>query len=111
MRQRPGFCSAIIIGMFIFYVNNLNKDCYDIKQFLADNKIPTISCFPVKLWMQRYKLTMGHDSSYVKLDDKDKIWLRSLWPKGVILREWKFSKSNKNGEQDKKINYTYMSLV
>jgi len=82
----------------VFHVDNLYDECSvdTLKEFLANQNIGVLSCFPAKSWMRGSNV--GKVSSFrvcVAAADKDLFTNPSLWPEDVIIRAWLFT-SNKN---------------
>lgn len=88
---------VVIQSKAVFHVDNVDRDSSvdTIKEFLKTKNIEVITCFAVKSWMREHE----HVAAYricVPASDGSIFLDKSLWPKGIMVRNWKF-KSIKNG--------------
>jgi hypothetical protein len=96
----PVKSGVVIRKKFILLVDNLDADCeaQAVMEFLESNKIKALSCYPCKSWLREgERERVKAFRLCVAAEDKDAVCDSSIWPSGVLLREWIF-KHRQNGE-------------
>ena len=88
--MKPG---VEIVRKVVVHLDNLSNDITEdmIQKHLESLGVSIISCFPSKSWMlddEKDLVTAMH--LCVPLESKEKILDSAAWPRGVIVREWKF---------------------
>ena len=88
-----------IVKKLVLHVDNLNSDCTAeiLRDFLTNQHIEVYTCFTAKSWMRDCdKEGVNAFRVCISAECKNAIYDPSIWPEGVIIREWKFT-STKNG--------------
>jgi hypothetical protein len=88
---------------FIFHLDNVKADlpCSDIESFISNNGVNVINCFSAKSWIHFKPDAQESCHAFrvcIKYEDKPKVLDEAFWPNGVMIREWRFKKSNQDGE-------------
>ena len=87
--------AAVVPKKYIFLLDNICADdvisSSDVTDYLTSNNIQVLSCFSAKSWVKsRNTVTPSAFRVCVNDVDKSKIMCSSLWPEGVIVKEWVF---------------------
>lgn len=85
----------------VLHVDNVSNavTCDDLKEFLMEANVKVETCFTVKSWMRNAaELDITSFRLCIRLDDKSAVFDSEFWPKGVIIREWRFKKQTKSSE-------------
>jgi hypothetical protein len=99
--HQGGLKSGInIMHKAVLHVDNLDAECSEtnLRDFLSDINVKVVSCFPAKSWLRgdARDLVCAYR---VCIDAKDKVTMCSatLWPQGVIVRDWVFKPKPNDG--------------
>ena len=96
-----GLKSAVeVYKKFVFHVDNVTLGVIkeDIVRFLKDNGIETVTRFTAKSWMHKDELdNVSAFRVCVKYEEKAAVLDTNLWPKRVMIREWRFKGSRDGG--------------
>ena len=91
-----------LIKKRVFHIDNLdaNTTVDNVSNFLNDAGVCVLSCYAVKSWLsKRQNASVTSMRVCVPACDSGKMLKSSLWPKSVIVRDWKFIKpTNKSGQ-------------
>jgi hypothetical protein len=85
-----------IVRKVVLHVDNLSDCCtdVDVKNFLSKNGIEVLSCFPAKSWLRESDtVSVKSFRVCIPVNDEQACTSPSLWPQGVIVREWVFKKT------------------
>ena len=94
---------VVIIKKRVFHIDNLdvNTTVDTVSKFLSDAGICVLSCFIVKSWLTKKPDALVTSMRVcIKACDRGKMPKSSLWPKSVIVRDWKFKETPDHGGQD-----------
>jgi len=86
-----------LIKKRVFHIDNLHADTTvnDVNTFLTDHGVCVLSCYQVKSWVnKRENASVTSMRVCVRAGDSGKILKSSLWPKSIIVRDWKFLKAH-----------------
>lgn len=95
----------VLIKKRVIHVDNVCDEttCEKIDSFLKDVDIPMINCFKAKSWIKRKSENVSEGLAFrVCIEAKylNQVLDSSIWPKGVLVREWKFKEKPKvNNDQ------------
>jgi hypothetical protein len=95
---RGGLKSGInIVRKSVLHVDNLDAECTEetLRNFLHDINVKVFTCFRAKSWLQ------GEERDFVcayrvciDANDKSTMCSATLWPHGIIIRDWVFKTKN-----------------
>lgn len=94
---------VVLIKKRVFHIDNLdvNTTVDTVSKFLYDAGVCVLSCYAVKSWLtKRPNALVTSMRVCIKACDSGKILKSSLWPKSVIVRDWKFKKRPDNGRPE-----------
>ena len=85
----------------VLHVDNLSAECTadNLKDFLESANIKVYTCFTAKSWLrskdkeQSKPVDVSAFRVCIDRSSKNDFFTPSLWPECVIIREWKFKKS------------------
>jgi len=82
----------------VLHIDNLNKDCTseNLVAYLSSKNIATVSCFVSKSWLRSDGGNVSAFRVCLAAELKSAVFEPSLWPAGVIVRDWVF-KNNSHG--------------
>ena len=96
MDKEGGIKSAItIFRKNDFHVDNVDEESTSesIVAFLKTENISVVSCFSTKSWMRESE--QDKVAAYrvcVRAEDRDRFLDKSMWSRGIIIRDWRFKK-------------------
>jgi hypothetical protein len=91
-----------LIKKRVFHIDNLHVDTTvnDVSTFLTEHGVCVLSCYKVKSWLNRREnASVTSMRVCVRAGDSGKMLKSSLWPKSIIVRDWKFLKPIEDGRQ------------
>ena len=96
-----GLKAAInLVKKSVLHIDNLAEDCSDtaLTTHLTNNNIEVVLCFKCKSWI-RGAAENNVNSFRLCVVEKDKVACRdpTLWPKGVVIRDWIFKQDRGHG--------------
>jgi hypothetical protein len=86
---------VLIIKKSVLHVDNLDISCtVDIlKEFVTDLKVNVLSCFTAKSWLkEEERQQVSAFRLCIEAKDRETVCSPSIWPSGVIIRDWIFKK-------------------
>jgi hypothetical protein len=89
-----------LIKKRVFHIDNLHVDTTvnDVNTFLTEHGVCVLSCFQVKSWLyRRENASVTSMRVCIRAGDSGKMLKSSLWPKSIIVRDWKFLKLTEDG--------------
>jgi hypothetical protein len=96
--KEGGIKSAInIVKKNVFHVDNIDEESTpeSIVAFLKTENIAVESCFTTKSWMRASEQNkVAAFRVCVRAEDRDRFLDKSLWSRGIMIRDWRFKKQD-----------------
>jgi len=86
-----------IVKKSVVHIDNLDPDCSEalLKDYILSDDISVLSCYKAQCWLrQDEKDKVTAFQVFVPLAQREKLFDPQLWSEGVVIRDWKFKKTN-----------------